>query len=107
MFLSVISLHELEVGAALMQHRDPMQGAALQHWLQHLVLPSFEGRILPLTEAIAIRSAHLHVPDPRSYRDAFIAATAYIHKLAIVTRNVRDFKSTGVNIINPWTPQQP
>lgn len=67
------------------------------------VLPAFAGRLLPIDGAIARRSARLHVPDPRPYRDGLLAATALIHGLTVVTRNGIAFAATGVPLLNPWT----
>lgn len=102
LFLSAITILELELGTLLIERRDPMQGAALRTWLDDYVLPAFAGRVLPIDMAVAQRCARLHVPDPRAERDALIAATALVHSMAIVTRNVADFEPTGVQIINPW-----
>lgn len=63
----------------------------------------FGDRILAVDSAVALRCAKLHIPDPKPERDAFIAATALVHGMIVVTRNVADFKSTGVKIVNPWT----
>jgi predicted nucleic acid-binding protein len=101
-FLSVISVFELELGARLMERRDPRQGAELRVWLDSQVLPAFEGRILPIDRNVAIRCASLHVPNPRSFRDSLIAATALVHGMTVVTRNVADFEPTGVAVLNPW-----
>jgi predicted nucleic acid-binding protein len=103
LYLSVISLQELEIGILLAERRDPMQGALFRAWLDQHVLPAFDGRILPVDLAVAHRSAHLHVPDPRPIRDCLIAATALVHGLVVVTRNVADFELTGVQILNPWS----
>ena len=73
-----------------------------KHWLEHAVLGAFAGRILPIDLAIARRCAALHVPDPRPERDALIAATALVHRMRVVTRNVTDFEAMDVAIINPW-----
>jgi len=102
LFLSVVSLHELEMGVRLKQHRDPRQGQLLRHWLDQQVVPAFAGRILPVDEAVARCSAALHVPDPRPLRDGMIAATALVHAMVVVTRNVGDFLPTGVDVLNPW-----
>ena len=102
MFLSAITVLELETGILLIERRDPTQGAILRTWLDAHVLPTFSGRILAVDTAVAQRCAKLHVPDPRAYRDALIAATALVHGMTVVTRNVADFESTGVEIFNPW-----
>ena len=102
LFLSAITILELETGILLIERRDPSQGAALRSWLDLQVLPAFSGRILAIDTAVALRCARLHVPDPRSDRDALIAATALVHGLIIVTRHVADFAPTGVPILNPW-----
>jgi predicted nucleic acid-binding protein len=102
MFLSAVSLLELERGVMLVERRDAVQGASLRRWLEDRVLPAFDGRILPVDAPVARRCAALHVPDPRSERDALIAATALVAGLAVVTRNVADFDGTGVRLLNPW-----
>lgn len=78
LYLSVITLHELEFGVLLAQRRDPSQGAVFRTWLDGHVLPAFHGRILVVDTAVARRSARLHVPDPRPVRDGLIAATALV-----------------------------
>ena len=105
LFLSVITILELEMGVLLIERRDPAQGAILRAWLDGQVLPAFSGRILAVDTAVARRCAKLHVPDQRSERDALIAATALTHGLTVVTRNVADFEPTGVGTLNPWTFQ--
>ena len=105
MFLSVITVLELEQGVLQMERRDALQGAMLRSWLDHHVLPSFSNRILLVDRAVALRCAVLHVPNPRDYRDSLIAATALVHGMTVVTRNVKDFKETGVSILNPWQPK--
>lgn len=102
LFLSAISVLELEMGVLLVERRDPAQGTVLRSWLDRHVLPAFADRILPVDAAVARRCARLHVPDPRAERDALIAATALAHDLTVVTRNVGDFEATGVRLLNPW-----
>lgn len=102
MFLSAITILELETGILMVERRDSKQGAMLRAWLDGHVLPAFSGRILAVDVAVAQRCAKLHVPDPRPQRDALIAATALVHGMTVVTRNVADFESTGVEIFNPW-----
>ena len=102
LFLSVVSVLELEIGTLLVERRDRNQGAILRAWIDGHVLPSFSGRILAIDTAVAQRCASLHVPNPRSDRDALIAATALVHGMTVVTRNVSDFQATGVAVVNPW-----
>jgi predicted nucleic acid-binding protein len=102
LFLSVITILELETGVLLSERKDSAQGAILRSWLTTHVLPSFSDRIIAIDVAIAQRCAKLHVPNPRSERDAIIAATALVHGMTVVTRNVEDFTPTGVEILNPW-----
>ena len=104
MFLSVISLHELEHGVLLAERRDPAQGSVLRRWLDTSVATAFADRFLPVDEPVARRAAALHVPDPAPFRDALIAATAHVHTMTVVTRNVRDFsRFAGLHVTNPWT----
>ncbi|MDP2795871.1 MAG: type II toxin-antitoxin system VapC family toxin [Sulfurisoma sp.] len=103
LYLSVITLQELEIGVLLAERRDHSRGAIFRAWLDDHVLPAFAGRILAVDTAVAKRSAQLHVPDPRPVRDGLIAATALVHGMTVVTRNVADFEPTGVAILNPWT----
>lgn len=102
LYVSAITIHELEIGVLLSERRDPSQGAVFRLWLNEHVLPAFANRILVVDTAIAQRSARLHVPDPRPARDGLIAATALVHGMTIVTRNVDDFAPMGVPLLNPW-----
>ncbi len=102
LFLSVISVLEIETGVLLTERRDPAQGSVLRSWLDLHVMAAFAGRILPIDTAVAQRCAGLHVPDRRPDRDALIAATALVHGMTVVTRNVSDFAPTGVGVVNPW-----
>jgi predicted nucleic acid-binding protein len=102
LFLSAITILELETGVLLVERRDPAQGAILRAWLDGHVLPAFAGRVLPIDTAVALRCAHLHIPDRRAERDALIAATAMVHGMTVATRNVTDFEPTGVALFNPW-----
>ena len=101
-FLSAISVLELERGVLRIERRDAVQGAIMRGWMDEHVLPTFGGRILSIDAGVARRCAKLHIPDPRPERDALIAATALIHGMIVVTRNVEDFKPTGVTVLNPW-----
>ena len=100
--ISAITILELERGVLSVQRRDPKQGGRLRTWPDDHVRPQFAGRILPIDDAIAIRCAQLHIPDRRNEADALIAATALVHNLSVMTRNVKDFQETGVVVIDPW-----
>ena len=102
LFLSVITVLELEIGTLLVERRNPVQGVVLRSWLNTHVVPTFSDRILPIDTTVAQRCARLHVPNPRSDRDALIAATALVHGMTVVTRNIKDFIPTGVELLNPW-----
>ena len=102
LFVSVIAIQEIEIGVLLAERRDPRQGRLLRVWLDVHLLGAFADRILPVDVPVARRSAHLHVPGTRPVRDALIAATALVHGMIVVTRNVADFSPTGVPIVNPW-----
>jgi len=104
LFVSAITIMELELGVLSIERKDATQGAMLRAWLEQHVLPEFSRRMLPIDTAVAQRCARLHVPDQRGERDALIAATALVHGMALVTRNVADFKPTGVTIVNPREP---
>ena len=103
LYISVIAVQELEIGVLLAERRDPPQGALLRAWLDAHVLPAFADRVLAVDLAVAQRSARLHVPNPRPFRDWLIAATALVHGMTVVTRNEADFEVTGVRILNPWS----
>jgi predicted nucleic acid-binding protein len=103
LFVSAVTILELEKGALLLKRRDAPQAAVLERWIRSDVLRSFAARILPFDQAVALRCAPLHVPHSRPERDAMIAATALEHHLTLVTRNVADFAPMGVPIFNPWT----
>jgi predicted nucleic acid-binding protein len=103
LYISAITVLELELGVLMVERRDAKQGGALRIWLDNHVLPEFADRILPVDAVVAQRCARLHIPDPRAERDALIAATALVHGMTVVTRNVNDFAATGVKLLNPWT----
>ncbi len=104
LFVSVITLMELELGVLAVERKDAKQRAMLRSWLEQRVLPEFSGRTLTVDTQAALRCARLHVPDKRSERDALIAATALCHGMTVVTRNVADFEPMKVDLINPWDP---
>jgi predicted nucleic acid-binding protein len=102
LFISAVTILELEIGVLSAERKDPMKGAVLRTWLSNHVLSAFDGRILPVDATIAQRCARLHIPNPPPLRDSIIAATALVHRMTVVTRNVEDFSKAGVNIVNPW-----
>jgi toxin FitB len=102
LYISAISIFELELGILLLERRDRKQGAVLRAWMEEHVLPTFFARTLAIDTAVAQRCAMLHVPDPRSERDALIAATALVHGMTVVTRNVSHFLGMDAIVINPW-----
>jgi predicted nucleic acid-binding protein len=102
LFVSVITILELEIGVRLVERRDAKQGVILRAWMDGRVLTAFADRVLPVDTAVALECASLHVPDPRAERDALIAATALVHGMTVVTRNVTDFEPMGVSVLDPW-----
>ena len=103
MFVSAITIHELEHGVLLLERSDPTQGAVLRTWLDESVAAAFEDRVLPVDDVVARRAAALHVPDPAPFRDALIGGTALAHRMQIVTRDRKDFdRFQGLDVLNPW-----
>ena len=101
LFLSAITILELEKGVQALERRTPPHGSALRAWVTG-VRAAFAGRILPFTEYTAPLCAALHVPNACGERDAMIAATAIEHGFTVVTRNTPDFINTAVSLLNPW-----
>jgi predicted nucleic acid-binding protein len=102
LFISVVTVLELERGVLQIERRDHARGSVLRAWLMTRVLPAFEDRVLPIDTKVARRCAGLHIPNPRSDRDSLIAATALIRGMTVVTRNAVDFEGTGVPVLDPW-----
>ena len=102
-FISAITLHELEHGVLLVERRDPKAARPLRQWLDVDVQEAFADRILSVGARVATIAASLHVPDPAPINDAFIAATALVHRLTIATRNMTDFsRFPDLDVLNPW-----
>ena len=101
LYISAETVLEIEIGI-LAINKDLKQAKMLRLWFDDHVLPSFESRIIPIDTKIALQCARLHVPDRKSDRDAWIAASALVHSMIVITRNTADFEGTGVKLINPW-----
>jgi len=101
MFLSSITIMELQSGILLAKRKDKQKGAILEDWLHSKIIPEFKERVLPFGLAESLCCAALHVPDRYPERDAMIGATAIIYDMTVVTRNVKDFPAT-VSLLNPW-----
>ena len=104
MFLSVVTILELEIGILRLERRDSFQARQLRTWLTDYILPGFDGQVIPVSMEVAQASAAYHIPDPAPFRDAFIAATAQVHGLTVVTPNTADFQRCSVSLLNPWLP---
>lgn len=102
LYISVITVEEIEIGTLIVERRDAVQGSVLRTWLEQHVLPTFASRTLSIDVAVARRAAGLHVPNVRPVRDALIAATALVHGMTVVTRNTIDFIEMGMPLLNPW-----
>jgi predicted nucleic acid-binding protein len=102
-FLSVLVLGEIRSGVERLQHRDSLQAAHLERWLA-TVHRDFAGRVLPITAEIAEEWGRLHARQPLPTADGLMAATALIHRLTLVTRNVAHVARTGVSLVNPFEP---
>ena len=106
LFLSAITVMELEIGIQRAERKDPRQGIVLRAWMNGRVMRTFAAQVLPTDVKIARRCAALHVPDRRSERDALIPATALVHGMIVVTRNVADFTPLGTPLLNPGHPTE-
>ncbi len=102
LYLSSVTILELEIGILGIERRDRVQGLLLREWMNVHVLRHFDGRILAFDTSAALSCATMNVPDRRSSRDAMIAATALVHGMIVVTRNAKDFQPLGVPFFNPW-----
>jgi predicted nucleic acid-binding protein len=99
LFVSTLTLMELDAAAARAERRDKAAGAALAAWIDEKVMPAFEGRILPVDAGVARRRRQLAIADTR---DALIAATAAEHGLTLVTRDAALYRGARVKLFNPW-----
>ncbi len=108
LYMSAISLLELENSIVRAERKDRAQAAPLRAWLDEQVMKAFDGRILPVDAGVVKKRAALSVAESKNERDALITATAQLHGLVLVTRNATAFKSARVKLFNPWgyTPDE-
>jgi len=104
-FLSVVTITEMRYGAERMPHGR--RRSSLERWVEIDLRSRFEDRLLPVDAVVADRAGHVMAEVQAAGRssgpmDAFIAATALVHDLTLVTRNVRDFPASGLRLLNPW-----
>lgn len=99
--LSTLTLGEIMRGFALKQKSDPKAAGHLAEWLRRIRHDHAE-RILPVTDQISVEWGRIAAIRPRGDIDGLIAATAIVHDLILVTRNVADFEDTGASVVNPW-----
>lgn len=99
--LSALTLGEIMRGIALKQKADPRAASQLAEWLRKLRHDHLD-RILPVTDEISVEWGRIAAIRPRGDIDGLIAATAIVHDLILVTRNVKDFEDTDATVINPW-----
>ena len=100
--VSVLTLGELERGIARIRGRgDWQQALVLERWLRD-VEAGFGDRVFPVTLPVATAWGHQQYAQPLPAIDALIAATARVHGLTVVTRNVKDFEPTGIPVLNPF-----
>lgn len=102
-YLSVVTIGELRRGIEMIRHRgDVKQADALQKWFL-MIANKYSNKIIPIDHEVAAIWADLRVPHHENILDKFIAATALLHSLQVVTRNIKDFEKTGVPVVNPYS----
>jgi toxin FitB len=106
LFLSVLTLGEVRMGALGLARRNPAGATRVQAWVEALHA-QYTGRVLPVTLQVAETWARLSVPDRLPAVDGLLAATAIVHDLVLVTRNTRDVARTGVKLLNPFEAPAP
>ena len=106
LFISVLALGEIRNGIERIRLRDPAQARALERWLLW-VATEFADRLLPLDEKVADQWGRLGLRQPVPVLDAFLAATALVHGLTVVSRDEAGFRNTGVTVLNPFLKSKP
>jgi toxin FitB len=102
LYISSITIFEIERGVEKVALRDAKRGTELSTWLRRQVLPAFDGRVLTLDAEAALHAARLHAGRARLDADRLVAAIALAHAKVIVTRNVKDFAGLGVMVVDPF-----
>jgi predicted nucleic acid-binding protein len=100
---SVLVLAEIRRGIELKRRSDPERAKSLDRWFSQM-RAGLRGRVLPIDEPIAEAWALLGIPNPLPLTDGLLAATARVHGLTLVTRNVRDIAIAGVSLFDPFAP---
>ena len=101
-YLSALTLGEIRKGIESLRRRDEASAGVLDRWLRELAV-AYAGRILPVDQAVAEQWGCFNVPDPLSMLDSLLAATASVHGMTLVTRNLKDVERTGVDCLNPFS----
>ena len=101
LFVSVLTLGEIAFGTEARARRDPLAGRRFIEWLG-MLRTNYGERVLPVTGEIAESWGRLRARRPLPVIDGLLAATALVHRLTLVTRNVRDFEGLGVRLLDPW-----
>ncbi|HEX5761098.1 MAG TPA: type II toxin-antitoxin system VapC family toxin [Thermoanaerobaculia bacterium] len=101
-YVSALTAGEIRKGVEARRRRDELAARALERWLEEL-MTTYADRILPVDEEVADRWGRLNVPDALPPIDGLLAATASVHGLTLVTRNVRHVERTGVALLNPFS----
>ena len=106
LYVSVLTLGELANGVARRRLRDPDGAASLAHWLEGIEL-LFADRVLPIDTAVAVAWGEFSADRSRPVVDTLLAATAMVHGLPLVTRNLKDIEGLPVPVLDPWQPSGP
>lgn len=101
LYISVVALGEIRRGIERLRSRDPMQAELFERWLRGLAT-TFAGRVLPVSSAVADRWGRIDASRPTAVEDGLMAATAIVHGMTFVTRNVKDVAETGAQLLDPW-----
>ena len=104
LFLSVLTLGEIRKGIELVRDRDPRQAEVLENWLRY-VEQNYEGRILSIDADISDAWGRMHKIRNIPAVDGLLAATAKVHNLTLVTRNLQDVEGLGADLLNPFVPE--